>query len=61
MSTNEAGDIPLVFPRLSWQNVEAQLKAAGIPLDNLVKMATILPSRGDAAGATGAQRGKQYG
>jgi enamine deaminase RidA (YjgF/YER057c/UK114 family) len=29
--------------RLAWQNLEAQLKAAGMTLDNLVKITTILP------------------
>jgi endoribonuclease L-PSP len=32
--------------RLAWQNLEAQLKAAGVTLDNLVKT-TILPNHGD--------------
>ncbi len=31
--------------RLAWQNLEAQLKAAGMTLDNLVKITTILPNR----------------
>ncbi len=30
--------------RLAWQNLEAQLKAAGMTLDNLVKITTILPN-----------------
>jgi 2-iminobutanoate/2-iminopropanoate deaminase len=33
--------------RLAWQNLEAQLKAAGMTLDNLVKITTILPNGGD--------------
>ena len=37
--------------RLAWQNLEAQLKAAGMTLDNLVKVTTILPDRGDVAAA----------
>ena len=37
--------------RLAWQNLEAQLKAAGMTLDNLVKVTTILPNRGDLAAA----------
>jgi 2-iminobutanoate/2-iminopropanoate deaminase len=36
---------------LAWQNLEAQLKAAGTTLDNLVKITTILPNRGDLAAA----------
>ena len=32
--------------RLAWQNLEAQLKAAGMTLDNLVKVTTILPNHG---------------
>jgi len=35
--------------RLAWQNLEAQLKAAGMTLDNLVKITTILPNQGDLA------------
>jgi 2-iminobutanoate/2-iminopropanoate deaminase len=35
--------------RLAWQNLEAQLKAAGMTLDNLVKVTTILPNHGDLA------------
>ena len=37
--------------RLAWQNFEAQLKAAGMTLDNLVKVTTILPNRGDLIAA----------
>ena len=37
--------------RLAWQNLEAQLKAAGMTLDNLVKVTTILPNPGDVAAA----------
>ena len=37
--------------RLAWQNLEAQLKAAGMTLDNLVKITTILPNHGDVAAA----------
>ena len=37
--------------RLAWQNLEAQLKAAGMTLDNLVKVTTILPNQGDVAAA----------
>jgi enamine deaminase RidA (YjgF/YER057c/UK114 family) len=33
--------------RLAWANVVAQLRAAGMTLDNLVKVTTILPSHGD--------------
>jgi enamine deaminase RidA (YjgF/YER057c/UK114 family) len=29
--------------RLAWRNVEAQLRAAGMGLDNIVKVTTILP------------------
>jgi 2-iminobutanoate/2-iminopropanoate deaminase len=36
---------------LAWQNLEAQLKAAGMTLDNLVKITTIVPNHGDVAGA----------
>jgi 2-iminobutanoate/2-iminopropanoate deaminase len=35
--------------RLAWLNLEAQLKAAGMTLDNLVKITTILPNCGDLA------------
>src|SRR4029079_13798197 len=37
--------------RLAWQNLEAQLKAAGMTLDNLVKITTILPNLGSLAAA----------
>jgi enamine deaminase RidA (YjgF/YER057c/UK114 family) len=37
--------------RLTWQNLEAQLKAADMTLDNLVKITTILPNHGDLAAA----------
>jgi 2-iminobutanoate/2-iminopropanoate deaminase len=37
--------------RLTWQNLEAQLKAAGMTFDNLVKVTTILPNHGDVAAA----------
>ena len=37
--------------RLAWQNLETQLKAAGMSLDNLVKVTTILPNHGDLAAA----------
>lgn len=35
--------------RLAWRNVEAQLKAAGMTLDNLVKVTTYLADRRYAA------------
>jgi 2-iminobutanoate/2-iminopropanoate deaminase len=35
--------------RLVWRNLEAQLRAAGMTLDNLVKITTILPSLDDLA------------
>jgi enamine deaminase RidA (YjgF/YER057c/UK114 family) len=41
--------------RLAWQNLEAQLKAAGMTLDNLVKITTILPNFGDVAAARAAR------
>ena len=37
--------------RLAWQNLDAQLQAAGMTLDNLVKITTILPNHGDLAAA----------
>ena len=46
--------------RLAWQNLEAHVKAAGMTLDNLVKVTTILPNRGDVAAAREA-RGKVLG
>jgi 2-iminobutanoate/2-iminopropanoate deaminase len=33
------------------KNLEAQLKAAGMTLDNLVEVTTILPNQGDVAAA----------
>ncbi len=37
--------------RLAWKNLQAQLKAADMTLDNLVKITTILPNRDDLAAA----------
>jgi enamine deaminase RidA (YjgF/YER057c/UK114 family) len=37
--------------RPAWRNLEAQLKAAGMTLDSLVKVTTILPDQGDVAAA----------
>ena len=37
--------------RIAWQNLEAQLRAAGMTLDNLVKVTTILPNGDDVAAA----------
>lgn len=34
--------------RLAWSNLEAQLRAAGMSLDNLVKVTTFLASRADS-------------
>jgi 2-iminobutanoate/2-iminopropanoate deaminase len=42
------GTIPNGFPaqcRLAWANVEAQLREAGMTLDNLVKLTTFLSDR----------------
>lgn len=41
--------------RLAWQNLEAQLKAAGMTFDNLVKITTILPDRKDVDAARAAR------
>jgi enamine deaminase RidA (YjgF/YER057c/UK114 family) len=46
--------------RVAWQNLEAQLKAAGMTLDNLVTITTILPNHGDVA-AVREVRGKVPG
>lgn len=46
------GEVPAGFAdqsRLAWRNVEAQLKAAGMTLDNLVKITTFLADRSHAA------------
>jgi enamine deaminase RidA (YjgF/YER057c/UK114 family) len=37
--------------QIAWQNLEAQLKAAGMTLDNLVKITIILPNHADVAAA----------
>ena len=42
------GKVPEGFPaqcRLAWANLEAQLRAAGMSLDNLVKVTTFLSDR----------------
>jgi len=47
-----AGTLPDSFLdqcRQAWANVEAQLRAAGMSLDNLVKVTTFLADRGYAA------------
>ncbi len=41
--------------RLAWRNVEAQLRAAGMGLDNLVKVTTILPDAADIAASRAAR------
>jgi 2-iminobutanoate/2-iminopropanoate deaminase len=46
--------------RIAWGNFEAQLKAAGMTFDNLVKITTIVPDRGDLAAVREA-RGKALG
>jgi 2-iminobutanoate/2-iminopropanoate deaminase len=46
--------------RLAWQYLEAQLKGAGMTLDNLVKITTILPNLDDMAAAREG-RGKALG
>jgi 2-iminobutanoate/2-iminopropanoate deaminase len=33
--------------RLAWRNLEAQLRAAGMGFDNLVKVTTIIPNSAD--------------
>jgi enamine deaminase RidA (YjgF/YER057c/UK114 family) len=48
----EEGLLPGTFRdqcRLAWRNVEAQLRAAGMSLDNLIKVTTYLSDRRDAA------------
>ena len=42
--------------RLAWQNLAAQIKAAGMTLDHLVKVTTILPKQQDVATAREARR-----
>jgi len=37
--------------QIAWQNLKAQLRAAGMTLDNVVKITTILPNRADLAAA----------
>ena len=47
-----AGNIPAdvtAQSRLVWANITAQLRAAGMTLDNLVKITTIMPSLDDLA------------
>ena len=44
--------------RLAWQNLAAQIKAAGMTLDHLVKVTTILPNQqGRRHGPRGSQEG----
>ena len=37
--------------QIAWQNLKAQLRAAGMSLDNVVKITTILPNHADLAAA----------
>jgi enamine deaminase RidA (YjgF/YER057c/UK114 family) len=46
--------------RLVWRNLEAQLRAAGMTLDNLVKIVTIIPDSADIP-ATRAARAEALG
>lgn len=49
--TTQDGTVPDTFreqSRLAWANVEAQLRAAGMTLDNLVKVTIFLADRRDA-------------
>lgn len=41
--------------RLVWRNIEAQLRAAGMSLDNLVKVTTILPDPADISASRAAR------
>jgi enamine deaminase RidA (YjgF/YER057c/UK114 family) len=46
------GSIPddaMAQSTLAWRNLQAQLRAAGMMLDNLVKTTTIVPDRADLA------------
>ena len=49
---NVPSDYPSQY-RLAWSNVEAQLKAAGMTFDNLVKVTIFLSDRGLIAQSTG--------
>lgn len=45
---DDAGQVPVEFKdqaRLVWKNIETQLRAAGMTLDNLVKVTTFLSDR----------------
>ncbi|MCW3474493.1 RidA family protein [Limobrevibacterium gyesilva] len=46
--------------RLAWANVEAQLRAAGMSLDNIVKVTTIMPDHANL-GASRAVRAEVLG
>ena len=46
--------------RLVWRNLEAQLRAAGMTLDNIVKIVTIIPDSADIP-ATRAARAEALG
>ena len=41
---------------LAWRNLQAQLRAAGMGLENLVKITTIVPNRADLARGAGRPR-----
>ena len=53
------GQVPADYPsqyRLAWHNVEAQLKAAGMGFDNLVKVTIFLSDRALIAQSGGLRR-----
>ena len=52
VGNDPAGATPVEFDaqcRLVWANLEAQLRAAGMSLDNVVKFVTIIPDHADVA------------
>lgn len=52
VGNDAAGNTPPNFDaqcRLVWANLEAQLRAAGMGLDNIVKLVTIVPDPADVA------------
>jgi enamine deaminase RidA (YjgF/YER057c/UK114 family) len=54
VGADAAGTIPdgvEAQSRLVWANITAQLRAAGMTLDNVVKITTILPDHADLAGS----------
>ena len=55
-ATMTIADDVVAQSRLAWANLTAQLRAAGMTLDNVVKVVTILPNAADLAASRTARQ-----